>query len=280
MHLVEDVLLALKRSLRTLVDNIITGVETYAVSAKRCGILPIVANLPAWIRRSEQLLAGAHNEHCHDILGRGSFDTLDGWGPEEGIYSKLIHAVDAKLETIAYSNENYTFIILMENYGRIAKALGPYSAAPELSQTSEMAAQCSAANLASYVDKLIERHFGELVHFFTSISQSNIESTEIQYQSNFSKPVFLEVLRSFGPSSNVPKLVSEMRRKMVRQLSSGVGPAADAEPCEYELPVLWIKLAETLSERWGKWDLMCEQCYGDIHLPITATELRAILDAK
>ena len=51
-----------------------------------------------------------------------------------------------------------------------------------------MAAQCSAANLASHVDKLIEQRFGELGHFFTSISQSNIESTEIQYQSNFSKP--------------------------------------------------------------------------------------------
>ena len=103
---------------------------------------------------------------------------------------------------------------------------------------------------------------------------------DIQYESNSSKPVSLEVLQSFGPSSNVPKLVSEMRREMMRQLSSGVGPTADAEPCAYELPVLWSKLAETLSERWEKWDLMCEQCYGDKPLPITATELRAILDVE
>ena len=51
---------------------------------------------------------------------------------------------------------------------------------------------------------------------------------DIQYQSNFSKPVSLEVLQSFGPSSNVPKLVSEMRREMMRQRSSGVEPTADA----------------------------------------------------
>ena len=61
---------------------------------------------------------------------------------------------------------------------------------------------------------------------------------DIQYQSNFSKPVSLEVLQSFGPSSNVPKLVSEMRREMMRQRSSGVEPTADAEPCAYTVQAL------------------------------------------
>jgi hypothetical protein len=103
MHLVDDVVLALQRTLRGLVGQCVAEVDAYSVSAKRCGVLLIVANVPAWISRAERLLAGLSPDQLDHILDRGK--ASDGveqaaWGPEEGLYSRLIHAVDAKLEQV------------------------------------------------------------------------------------------------------------------------------------------------------------------------------------